>query len=174
MSQHVYLDVVLMDRSQHGVFPHVFQLNNENVSSLDQLDQLRQKIASFHQDAFTFLGEALQVDSDKKLITLTDDNIITYKYLIVVSTPCRAGELNAFLPTLKDVLLLETLNVHAKLAQSRAKRSPSPFQKSEPINAVEEKSSSTKLNPIVQKNIAADAQSSNASVQPKRLCQFKT
>ena len=176
LSQHVHLDVVLIDRSQQGVFPHVFQLNNENVSNLDQLDLLRQKIASFHLDAFTYLGEALQVDTDKKMITLTDDNMITYKYLIVVSSPCHARELNAFLPTLKDVLLLETLNIQAKLNQDKSKSLPAPFQKNQSasLHAKDESHTSTKLVPIAQKSIASPDVAVQTSVHPKRLCQVKT
>jgi hypothetical protein len=164
LSQHAHVEVALIDRSQQGPFAQVFQLNNEYAIFADQLDKLRQEIANFRQEAFSLVGEALQIDLEKKMITLVDDNILTYRYLIVVSSPCQAGELNAFLPTLKDVLLLEAMNAKAKIAVQPSPRSP--FQAQE--------SHSKKLTPLVQEKIAPQDAPSSPNVNPKRLCQVKT
>ena len=176
LNQHAHVEVALIDRSQPG-FPHVFQLNNLEVASLEQLDRLRLEISNLHQDAFHFLGELLQVDTDKKVIALTDDNILTYKYLIVASGTSNADEFQAFLPTLKDVLLLESLNAKAKIGQSKVKRSPSPFDMDHPhgFSAKEKQVPSEKVTPLIKKRIPnVEAPNKGASVNPKRLCQVKT
>lgn len=177
LSQHAHVEVVLVDRSQSGGFPQVFQLNDQNIASMDQLDRLRQEIANLHHDAFQFLGEALQIDHDKKVITLTDDNILTYHYLIVVANAYQTREFNAFLPTLKDVLLLEALNVKSKIADGKKKQLPSPFEivQTQGFTASEGATSSSKVAPLVKQRIAeTDSPSGGTSVHPKRLCQVKT
>lgn len=175
LNQHAHMEVALIDRSQPG-FPHVFQLNNLEVANLDHLERLRLEISNLHQDAFHFLGELLLIDTDKKVITLTDDNLLTYKYLIVASGTSNAEEFQAFLPTLKDVLLLEALNAKAKIAQSKVKRSPSPFEMDQPhgFSAKEDPIPSEKVAPLINKLPNVEAPNKGPNVNPKRLCQVKT
>ncbi len=168
-SQHAHVEVALIDRSQHGVFHHVFQLNNSAIINIDQIDRLKQEIANLDRDAFTFIGEAIQVDMDKKMILLSGNNTITFRYLIVVSSPFHAGEFNAFLTALKDSLLLEALNARAKIGESKK-------QTQQGFSAIED-SSPNKVSPVVQKRMAQvdlpDA-SANHAVNPKHICQVKT
>lgn len=175
LNQHAHVEVALIDRSQSG-FPHVFQLNNLEAANLNQLERLRLEISNLHHDAFHFLGELFEIDTDKKVITLTDDNLLTYKYLIVASGTSNADEFQAFLPTLKDVLLLESLNAKAKIAQSKIKRAPSPFEmaKRQAFKAKEEPIPSEKVGPLVKNLPNVDAPNKGPSVNPKRLCQVKT
>lgn len=175
LNQHAHVEVALIDRSQPG-FPHVFQLNNLEVANLDQLERLRLEISNLHRDAFHFLGELLQIDTEKKVIALTDDNLLTYKYLIVSSGTSNADDFQAFLPTLKDVLLLESLNAKAKIAESKVKRSPSPFEmdQRQGFSAKEEPLPSDKVAPLVKKLPSSEVPNKGASVNPKRLCQVKT
>ena len=123
------------------------------------------------------IGEALQVDPEKKLIVLTDDNLVTYKYLIVVASPCHAGEFNAFLPTLKDVLLLEAMNAKAKISDVSKGTKPSPFfNKPAPdfTASGEPKEEAKNLSPLMKDRIPAEAAPTGQGVNAKRLCQVKT
>lgn len=175
-SQHVYVDVVLLDGSPLSSQRDVFQLNTEFLSHIDHLDRLKQEIAHLHRDSFTFLGEAIEINADKKTIFLGDGNLVTYKYLIMVASSCREGDFNAFLQTLKNVMLLEALNARAKIMGSKTGTLEKTSNPNYSIPSAA--SSSNKLLPsLAQKRIAEGGvhrSHRSQSVFPKRLCQVKS
>jgi hypothetical protein len=176
LSQHVYVDVALLDQSHITFHREVFQLNTQFLASIDQIDRLKQEIANLHRDSITFLGEAIEVNTEKKTILLKEGNLITYKYLIML-TAARAGDFNASLQTLKDVVLLEALNARAKIAEGKVISQTSFLcPPSSPSYSIANETSSDKLPSVAQKRIAESdqLQSPSQKALPKYLCQVKS
>jgi hypothetical protein len=113
-TEHFYAEVVLIDRSNDAI-PQVYQLKAGYISSLDPYT-LRHDFHTYKKDAFLIIGELLKIDADQRNIYLTNDNLVTYKYLINFSGNEHPLELSTALNTLKDALLLESLNIKARIS----------------------------------------------------------
>lgn len=68
------INVVLIDKTTNPLDPCLYELNEQNcMHSSPQL--------------FIRLGEVVSLDTHKKLIILSNDNLVQYKHLIIASGP---------------------------------------------------------------------------------------
>jgi hypothetical protein len=84
-SQHIFTDVVLIDRSNEILHPLVYQLQSDALSSHSDSAIYPQGLLKLEENAFAMIGEVLSIDRTKKLITLTNHITVSYKHLIVAS-----------------------------------------------------------------------------------------
>ncbi len=114
-SQHCHSEVVIIDRSPTGAAHQVYQLKAEYMNFCDNLSYLRQEFQRLDHDAFIVMGELQEVAMAKKVIVLTNGNVITYKYLILFNGNEQPIELETALHALKDALLIDAINIKDKL-----------------------------------------------------------
>ncbi len=104
-SQHFHVDVALVDRSTDRIV--VYQLKSE----LSSLFAAFRNHFDLNDSAFQEVGELLDIDENKKIIRLKDKNILSYKHLIVFTSNDFSRALSKALATLKDALILDSLNI---------------------------------------------------------------
>ena len=73
-STHMFVEIVILDKTTTPLEPCLYQLNDPKNINRDYL-------------AFTRLGSVLAIDTQKKVVTLEDDNIVTYHHLIIATGP---------------------------------------------------------------------------------------
>lgn len=118
-TSHLYAEVVLIDKSPEGPKPRLFQLKKDQLTPFQSMDVLRQEFITLPHPAFILMGEVRDIDTSKKTIIMSNDNIVTYKFLIIVSGLDQTVELTTILHTLKDALMLEAMNVKEKIPMAR-------------------------------------------------------
>ena len=114
-NQHFHADVVIIDRSTTGAAHQVYQLKAEYLNFYEDLLLLRQEFTRLNRDAFIVLGDLLKIEMSKKVIALTNNNIISYKYLLLFNGIEQPIELETALHTLKDALLIEATKIKDRL-----------------------------------------------------------
>ena len=119
-SQHLFAEVVLLDKSTDGAYPQLYQLCKDRLTPFENLDILRQNFISLPHPAFILVGEIVKIDMAKKTIVLANDNIVTYKFLILVVGHGQRSEASTVLHALKDALILESLNFKSKISKSNS------------------------------------------------------
>lgn len=86
-SQHIYADVVFLNRTHHSLRPLLYQLKDRHITDLEQIAHTSQSSqAQIEKEVFFLMGEVLSIDKKKKQIYLSNQNTVAYQYLIVVST----------------------------------------------------------------------------------------
>lgn len=92
-SQHVFAEVVLIDRSHHELQPALYRLKNEELADEDSFTQ-NQGVLQLHSDVFSMVGFVEHIDKKKKQIRLSyqntnqdvvSSNTVSYNHLIVAS-----------------------------------------------------------------------------------------
>ena len=83
-AQHFYAEVILIDRTFSEAPPTLYQLTPEpNIQ--EDLKAIKRGIITLSNDAFVMVGEVKTVNKATKTILMTNDNTVTYKYLIIVN-----------------------------------------------------------------------------------------
>lgn len=77
------IEIVVVDMTCPG--KTAYQLNHEKKYSEDELKLIKQGVIAIPHDAFTPIGDVKSINKQSKVITLADNNIITYNHLITVS-----------------------------------------------------------------------------------------
>jgi NADH dehydrogenase FAD-containing subunit len=121
-SQHLFAEVVLLDKSTDGAYPQLYQLSKDHLTPFENLEILRQNFISLPHPAFILVGEIIKIDMAKKTIVLTNDNVVTYKFLILVVEHGQRTEISTVLHALKDALILESLDLKSKISQSNSSK----------------------------------------------------
>lgn len=73
-SVHTHINIVLLDKTTNPLRPTLYQIN-----SPDRL--------SFHDGAFTELGEVASVDPERKIVALVNENIVSYQHMVTATGP---------------------------------------------------------------------------------------
>lgn len=116
-SQHLFAEVVLIERPPEGGKPMLYQLKKDQISSLHDLDILRQEFIQLPHPAFLQLGHVLEVNMNKKTILMDNNNIVTYKFLLLVASIEHQEETSVALHTLKDALIIDAIDVKNKMSR---------------------------------------------------------
>jgi|688.fasta_scaffold07306_6 hypothetical protein len=166
-SQHFHAEVILIDRSSPAL-PQVYQLKADHLPYL-----MDQNILTLTRDAFINIGDLLELDTYKKTVRLTEQNLVTYKYLIDFTGGDLPLELSAALHTLKEALLLENCQIKNKLPKKKTDSSQ-PISRS---SMTEKPNDSKNIEKMVQMKIAAKAKETSTkgdlSSSTKSLCQVR-
>jgi hypothetical protein len=115
-TQHIFAEVVLIERSPQGSKPMLYMLKTDQISSFHDLDILRHEFIKLPHPAFLQLGHVLEVNMNKKTILMDNHNLVTYKFLLLVASIEHTSETNIALHTLKDALLLDAIDIKNKMA----------------------------------------------------------
>jgi NADH dehydrogenase len=91
-SQHIFAEVVLIDKTQKSLQPILYRLKKEPGSSHNDLMDVKRHLTSIQRDAFMLVGDVLSIDKKKKMIYLANNNTVSYNYLIVASGPKHSFE----------------------------------------------------------------------------------
>lgn len=79
----LFAEVVFVDKTNAGVAPLVYQMNNS--AQFPHVGFLSNNVGSW-QDHCTLLGEINEeLDKKKKLITLVNKRVVSYKHLIIIN-----------------------------------------------------------------------------------------
>lgn len=81
---HFFAEIVLIDHSPKAVNSLLYQLRQEVIERAK--NSMTKEFNTIHRDDFTLLGEVISIDKGKKLIHLSNEQTISYMYLILVST----------------------------------------------------------------------------------------
>lgn len=111
-----HVDVVLIDKST-SANPQVFQLTSE-LSSLSP-NQLRH---SYDRQHFNQLGELFDINTSGKVIRLTNQIIVSYKYLIEFIGYDHPPEISKGLLTLIEAMHFEESRIKEKISHKGPKR----------------------------------------------------
>jgi len=83
---HIFVDVVFIDKSNEILHPLLYQLKSEAMRSDQDLEQFRRNgYVSLGNNAFAMIGEVLTIDKKKKQIHLQNNDTVTYKHLITAT-----------------------------------------------------------------------------------------
>ena len=118
-TQHLYIEVVMVDQSPDNGKHFLYQLNKDRLTSFDDMDFLRQEFISLPHPAFTLLGQIFEFNINKKTIQLTNGNSVLYKHMILVAGVNQKEEEGTLLQTLKEALMLDALNIKEKILKPR-------------------------------------------------------
>lgn len=85
-SQHVFADVVVIDKSNEFLNPLVYQLNSDALSEQDDDSAFYHPgLLKLQDNSFAMMGEVLSIDKSKKMVHLTNQMSVSYKHLIIAS-----------------------------------------------------------------------------------------
>lgn len=82
-AQHLVADIVLIDKQQDSLKPLLYQLRNEINASDLTVDS--HGLVRLPHGAFTMLGEVISIDKKKKIVYLSNENSVGYRYLIIAT-----------------------------------------------------------------------------------------
>lgn len=119
LTQHLYVEVVMVDQDSEGGNPMLYQLNKDKLSPYESMDFLRQEFIDLPHPAFSLLGNIVDINMNQKSIRLNCGNGVTYKYMILVAGVDQKDETGTVLLTLKEALMMDALNVKEKILKPR-------------------------------------------------------
>lgn len=168
---HFFSEVLLVDKSSGNTRPLVFQLKDGLHPSLENIERL-QNFSGRFEDAFIFAGELMEIETEKKIVRLTNDLVYSYGRLITATTHMSSLEISTLLHALKNALLLETLRIHQKMSgEDLLKENPHSFSIQKPPELP-----NNDIEKIVQPCMDSNAQSHECpdiSSSSKTLCQVQ-
>lgn len=84
--QFIAAKVVLIDRRNPKSHPQVFVLSPESVIDTEDLQALKFRFLSgFSDGSFLPMGDLQSIDRKKKLVKFTDEKLISYEYLVMIT-----------------------------------------------------------------------------------------
>lgn len=110
------VDVAFIDKTQVGVKPFVYQLHDSVLATNADTVSLNASYAPFSPESFILLGEMSEVDKKNKQIFLSNKNVVSYQYLIVVTGTKSSLSHTEFSAGLHA--LIEALRVKPKINDS--------------------------------------------------------
>lgn len=129
--RHIFVDVVLIDKSNEILHPLLYQLKNEAMRSERELEQFRRDgYMSLDHNAFAMIGEVLTIDKKKKQIHLKNEDTVTYKHLITASglSPTQIGSIHDQEMTAGFHTLTEALRINKNIENLRNGTSSEHYQ----------------------------------------------
>lgn len=85
-SEHFFANIVFLNRTHHALQPLLYHLKDDQPSAVAQYTQMKVRPV-IDSKAFVLMGEVLDVDKKRKQIHLSNDNTVTYNFLIEVTVP---------------------------------------------------------------------------------------
>lgn len=116
-SRHLFAEVALIEKRPNGAKPLLYQLKKDCFCPLEDAEILRQEFIQLPHPAFLEVGYVIEVNMNKKTILLDDSLLVTYKFLLVVTSIDHYEETSVALHTLKEALLLDVANAKNKILQ---------------------------------------------------------
>ena len=120
---HLVADIILIDKTNNALHPTIYQLKDTVVPSNHQILYWKSGAINIPQEAFVLIGEAVTIDKKKKQILLTNNNVISYKYLIITSGSERIFSFRNERFTAALQALIDALRIKPKIPSSFAKHS---------------------------------------------------
>jgi hypothetical protein len=115
-SQHLFAEVVLVEKSPNGSKPMLYQFVKGQAASFDDLYILRQKFIKLPHPAFLPLGTILEINMARKVIFMNNNNVVTYKCLLIIASLEHEFQGTTVFQALKDAFLLDAINVKDKMS----------------------------------------------------------
>lgn len=85
-SPHIFVDVVLIDKSNEILHPLLYKLHSDTLAQQEKNNTFYQSnVLPIEDSAFALVGEVQSVDKEKKIIYLSNNVTVSYKHLIVAS-----------------------------------------------------------------------------------------
>lgn len=85
-SQHIFVDVIVIDKSNDILNPLVYQLHSDALSQQDNSSAFyHSNFLKLEDNAFIMIGEVLVIDKTRKMVHLTNQMSVSYKHLIIAS-----------------------------------------------------------------------------------------
>lgn len=116
MVQHTVANIVLIDRTPPNVKPLLYILKQENSFNEHEFESIKNELMNSHRDDFIHLGEVLYIDKKKKLITLDNQNTVSYTHLIMAIGNENALVTNEFLAGIQT--LINAIRMQKKIPNS--------------------------------------------------------
>ena len=151
----------------------LYQLKSAPLTPFESLDKLRGEFTPLDRDSFIQVGQILSIDATKKLVYLANQDTVSYKFMIIVSSQHHRGELSTVLPTLKDALVFDALNVKGRIASDSSLSSwerTSHTRRFQQLKQLHERQLIEKVGPHL---VIQDSFSMPLSSTPTRYCQVK-
>lgn len=172
-----FSDVLLIDRSQTDCNPKVFHLKWDPLTFIQNLEVLGEEFAHLKKEELLYLGEMLKINTLKRIVYLADDQPISYKYLVVVTGKSPIVQLSGALQTLKDALLIDAVNVKAKIQQTLTLNvtKKNRFATGKQSLAIFHDQEATLIAKVARHHLPAQAEGIllDLSISPQTLCQIK-
>lgn len=84
--RHIFADIILIDKTQDSLKPLLYQIKKEALTEGDDFLSLKKNgYFSIDRNAFMMIGAVITIDKKKKLITLSNEDTVSYNYLILAS-----------------------------------------------------------------------------------------
>jgi len=126
---HIVANIVLIDQANPALKPLLYQFNEE--ASLDEISSQHTPLVIDHQNAFKMMGEILEINRHKKIITLENEITVSYKHLIVAFGTHSNENKEANIFNLIDALKVQK-RVHLNIPVTRQSKTKNPI-KLEPL-----------------------------------------
>lgn len=85
-SEHIFADVVLIDRSSDMLYPLLYQLHRGVFTEYEtRANYYEPRIFPLDENAFAMMGEVMSIDKTRKMIYLSNRMTVAYKHLIVAT-----------------------------------------------------------------------------------------
>ncbi len=105
--RHIIADVVLMDTTHPETGkPSLYQVR-ESEFSTEQTDIPVNSMTQVDDDLFMMVGQVIHHDRKNRQIQLANEDLVTYRYLIVVGGPHHAEHFHPALQTLLESLRVQ-------------------------------------------------------------------
>lgn len=171
LSLHSHAEVILIDKSSAAI-PQVYELKADFISSHCNPYIIRQEFEVLKRDAFILVGNLVEIDTLHKSVRLTNNNLMTYKYLIVFSGNEHPLELSTVLPALRDALLLEAFNIKDIILKETSSMYPSHTDHSFSASSPDKANFDKVVQPRIL-NQQSDTYTPDIASSAKSLCQVK-
>ena len=170
--RNIYAEVVLIDRLHPDSQPALYQLNNGSAE--EDLKAIKQGIISLQSDAFVMVGEVVSINKKSKTIILSNENTVTYKYLIIANAGRHqhvhgGEEFNSSLNTLFYALLMSK-----KIPNSFSTTENKKELDSARLSQVGPQEAQAAIEKIVNSNLSKDNTSHGAPIGgPQKICEIQ-
>jgi NADH dehydrogenase FAD-containing subunit len=84
--RHIFADIILIDKTQDSVNPSLYQIRKDTINENDDYLALKRNgYFSIDRNAFMITGTVVLIDKKKKIITLSNENTVSYNHLILAN-----------------------------------------------------------------------------------------
>jgi NADH dehydrogenase FAD-containing subunit len=84
--RHIFADIILIDKTQDALKPSLYQVKTGTLGENDDFFALKRNgYFSIDRNAFMMTGTVVSIDKKKKIITLSNEDTVSYNHLILAS-----------------------------------------------------------------------------------------
>lgn len=169
-SRHIVAEIVVLDRTKEIAGPaRLYRVNHAIALSMIEKEWQDNASLSLDEDSFELLGEVVNVDKGRKIIFLSNDNTVSYSYLIVVTgrreplLPGEQLELQSALGALLEAIKVQQKGLPLPAAQIHASKA----ETGKILTAVRGSRSSQEVEKLVQSSLTtSECERSKADTIP--------